>query len=88
VLLQQRDLPVPAFEFKKPCWHRAAARLVRLHDERLSAAQQEGEAIADAQQAGLITMPEGDTLDTAGMRIARKIAAARLATAQLNELFA
>jgi hypothetical protein len=23
-----------AFEFNQPCWHRAAARLVRLHDER------------------------------------------------------
>ncbi len=23
-----------AFEFGQPCWHRAAARLVRLHDER------------------------------------------------------
>lgn len=23
-----------AFEFQIPCWHRAAARLVRLHDER------------------------------------------------------
>jgi hypothetical protein len=57
---------------KKPCWHRAAARLVRLHDERV---------------AGLMTMPEGDTLNTDGLRIARKIAAAR-ATAQLNELFA
>jgi hypothetical protein len=28
-----------AFEFKQPCWHRAAARLVRLHDEKLAAAQ-------------------------------------------------
>jgi hypothetical protein len=23
-----------AFEFKQPCWHRAAAKLVRLHDEK------------------------------------------------------
>lgn len=61
-----------SFKFGRPCWHRAAARLVRLHDER---------------EAGLMTMPEGDTLDTDGMRIARKIAAAR-ATALVNELFA
>lgn len=105
-----------AFEFKNPCWHRAAARLVRLHDEAIERAalvdcyepdngcevhnpcskhvaqaaaylQQEGEAIDAAGQAGLVTMPEGDTLDTAGMRVARKIAAQR-ATAQINELFA
>ena len=25
-----------AFEFGQPCWHRAAARLVRLHDEALA----------------------------------------------------
>lgn len=28
-----------AFKFNRPCWHRAAARLVRLHDEREAAAQ-------------------------------------------------
>lgn len=77
----------PAFAFGRACWHRAAARLVRLHDERQTAVQQEGQAIADAAQSGLVTMPEGDTLDTSGMRIARKIAAAR-ATALVNELFA
>jgi len=76
-----------AHQYGRACWHRAAARLVRLHDEREAAAQQEGTAIADAQRAGLVTMPEGDTLDTDGMRVARKIAAAR-ATALLNELFA
>lgn len=26
-----------AFSFNKPCWHRAAARLVRLHDEHVAA---------------------------------------------------
>jgi hypothetical protein len=88
-----------AFEFKTPCWHRSAARLVRLHDEALErdeAAQRasvarlvlEAEAIIAAGHAGLITMPEGDTLDTDGMRVARKIAAARCA-AQFNaDLFA
>jgi hypothetical protein len=60
-----------AYEFKNPCWHRAAARLVRLHDEKL---------------AGLMTMPEGDVLDTDGMRVQRLIAAQR-ATALLNECF-
>jgi hypothetical protein len=62
-----------AFEFGRPCWHRAASRLVRLHDEREAA-------------ASLVTMPEGDTLATDGMRVARKIAAAR-ATALINELY-
>lgn len=68
----------PAFAFGRACWHRAAARLVRLHDAREA---------ARAQLPALVTMPEGDTLDTDGMRIKRQIAAAR-ATAQLNELFA
>lgn len=77
-----------AYSFNQPCYHRAMARLVRLHDEREAAAQREGTAIIDAQRAGLITMPEGDTLDTHGMRVARKIAAARIA-AQFNaDLFA
>jgi len=70
-----------AFEFKTPCWHRAAARLVRLHDEAIERAQ-------------LVTMPEGDTLDTEGMRIApplgQRISAARRETAkrEMAELFA
>jgi hypothetical protein len=77
-----------AFDHGHTCWHRAAARLVRLHDEAQERAQREAEAIVDAERAGLVTMPEGDTLDTAGMRIARKIAAARV-TAQFNaDLFA
>ncbi len=54
-----------AYEFKNACWHRAAARLVRLHDERQAAAQQPARA------------PLGD-----------RLAAARVATAKLNELFA
>jgi hypothetical protein len=61
-----------AYENKIPCWHRAAARLVRLHDKREAAATQ----LADK----VITIVDET-------RIARKIAAAR-ATAQLNELFA
>jgi hypothetical protein len=61
-----------AYLHGQPCWHRAAARLVRLHDEREAAAAQ----IADK----VITIVDET-------RIARKIAAAR-ATAQLNELFA
>lgn len=28
-----------AYEFKLPCWHRAAARLVRLHDEAIARQQ-------------------------------------------------
>ena len=29
-----------AYSFGQPCWHRAAARLIRLHDERLASAGQ------------------------------------------------
>jgi hypothetical protein len=61
-----------AFEFKIPCWHRAAARLVRTHDEKEAAAAQ----LADK----VITVVEQT-------RVARKIAAQR-ATAAVNELFA
>jgi hypothetical protein len=61
-----------AYEFQIPCWHRAAARLVRLCDEREAAAAQ----LADK----VITVVEQT-------KLTRKIAAAR-ATAQLNELFA
>jgi hypothetical protein len=57
---------------KKPCWHRAAARLVRLHDEREAAAAQLADKVIEVVDQS---------------RVARKIAAAR-ATAQLNELFA
>lgn len=73
-----------AFEHGQACWHRAAARLVRLHDER--------EAERDEEQSPeIITQLLQDIEDhydqKAANRIARKIAAAR-ATAQLNELFA
>jgi hypothetical protein len=61
-----------AYDHKIPCWHRAAARLVRLHDEREQAATQ----LADK----VITIIEET-------RLARKIAAQR-ATALLNECFA
>lgn len=64
-----------AYKYGNPCWHRAAARLVRLHDER----------------HGLMTMPEGDTLDTDGMRVndrAARLAAAKAAADALNECYA
>jgi hypothetical protein len=88
-----------AYTYGQACWHRAAARLVRLHDEALErdeAAQRasvarlvlEAEAIIAAGHAGLITMPEGDTLDTDGMRVARKIASARCAAQFNSEMFA
>ncbi len=37
-----------AFDFGKPCWHRAAARLVRLHDEA-----RERRALVDRRAASL-----------------------------------
>jgi hypothetical protein len=40
-----------AFEFKNPCWHRAAARLVRLHDEQLSLASAAATAANDNRNA-------------------------------------
>lgn len=69
-----------AYEHRQPCWHRAAARLVRLCDEAVE------------RQAGLMTMPEGDTLDADGMRapLGQRISAARRAQvyAEMDELFA
>jgi hypothetical protein len=61
-----------AFTHGHACWHRAAARLVRLHDERQAAATQLAEQVIDVVDQS---------------RIARKIAAQR-ATALLNECFA
>lgn len=61
-----------AFEFGQPCYHRAIARIVRLCDERETAAAQLADQVIEI-------------VDTS--RIARKSAAAR-ATAALNELFA
>jgi hypothetical protein len=60
----------------KPCWHRAAARLVRLHDEA-----QAGAAAALADKVIAIVESTPATL-------ARKRAAACTATALVNELFA
>jgi hypothetical protein len=56
-----------AYQHGQPCYHRAMARLVRLHDERQNAAQQPQQPRASL----------GD-----------RLAAARKATAALNELFA
>jgi hypothetical protein len=76
-----------AFEFKIPCWHRAAARLVRLHDEREAAAAYTQAADAGAfGPAFVLNLPDDDRVEQSN-RLARKIAAAR-ATAQINELFA
>lgn len=58
---------------KQACWHRAAARLVRLHDE----AQQHRQIAAEARARQAAERPT-----------AEKIARARIATAALNELFA
>ena len=52
-----------AHEYGEACWHRAAARLVRRHDEVVAYNAVERPA------AGLMPMPEGDTLDTDGMRV-------------------
>lgn len=63
----------PAYSHGRACWHRAAARLVRLHDE----AQQHRELAAAARARQSAERPTAD-----------KIARARIATAALNELFA
>lgn len=65
--------------FGWPCWHRAAAKLVKNYDQAVTAQ-------AD-RAARLMTMPEGDVLDADGMRVQRRLATER-ATALLNELFA
>jgi hypothetical protein len=40
-----------AFEFKQPCWHRAASRLVRLHDERRAEMENAADVRRRAAQA-------------------------------------
>jgi hypothetical protein len=92
-----------AHQYGRACWHRAAARLVRLHDEREAAS-----AYTQAADAGLFG-PAASAEDYSYLidddrgpfplnlpdddqveesnRLARKIAAAR-ATALVNELFA
>ena len=42
-----------AFEFGQPCWHRAAARLVRLHDEQLGQASTQAIAVNADRNARL-----------------------------------
>jgi uncharacterized Zn finger protein len=58
-----------AFEFGHACWHRAAARLARLHDERQVTATQLADTVIEIVDS---------------TKLARKVAAAR-ATALLNE---
>lgn len=80
-----------AYSHGHACWHRAAARLVRLHDEREAAQQQ----IVCQQPDNLCEIhnpcPEHAAQAAAYLqqeaRLNRTIAAAR-ATAQLNDLFA
>ena len=62
-----------AFEFGQACWHRAAARLVRLHDA----------ARESASEDRLIAQVE-----TIVPSLADRLARARAATAAVNELFA
>jgi hypothetical protein len=66
-----------AFSFGQACWHRAAARLVRLHDEAIERATNQAPA------------PDLSTqVDTTPLPLGQRLAAARKATALLNELFA
>ena len=79
-----------AFEFKLPCWHRAASRLVRLCDER----EAEQQAPANWPQ----DLATGKPMDWYAAKAAvesgavkplgERLAAARKATALVNELFA
>ncbi len=89
-----------AFEFKTPCWHRAAARLVRLHDEReLQAAYN---VAADAGLFGPadndysylidddrgpfpLNLPDDDRVEESNR--AARLEAARAATDALNECY-
>lgn len=70
-----------AFEYGQPCWHRAAARLVRLHDEA-QAAQAKAEVDAD-QSRHLVA----DTIAWQAEQTARR-AAYDKAVAEMEELFA
>jgi hypothetical protein len=63
-----------AHTYGNACWHRAAARLVRLHDER--------------QQEAATPIPAPDTWSDRYVAWHDKQEAAQRATAALNELFA
>lgn len=76
-----------AYKYGRPCWHRAAARLVRLHDEREAAQQAEQCPSCCASVDYADRCPAVQISADQELQITRKIAAAR-ATAQLNELFA
>jgi hypothetical protein len=66
-----------AYLHGQACWHRAAARLVRLHDEAI----ERGTNAAPAPSLST-------TVDTPRAPLGERLAAARKATAQLNDLFA
>jgi hypothetical protein len=76
-----------AFEFKQPCWHRAAARLVRLHDER-----EFGDQVVAVVAQSAVVMNEAldQALDTAALvarlSVAREMAHAK-AHREMAELF-
>jgi hypothetical protein len=75
-----------AFEHGQACWHRAAARLVRLHDEaclRQSAdlVEKPGTPIGVESYGEVPVLPPSRPLG-------ERLAAARRAAAELNELFA
>lgn len=78
-----------SFSYGQACWHRAAARLVRLHDE--ARAQAAYNAAADAGAFGPafdLNLPDDDRVEESN-RIARKISAARAkAQREMDELFA
>jgi hypothetical protein len=78
-----------AYENKIPCWHRAAARLVRLHDERQQqiVCQQPDNLCSVHEPCAEHAPAAAAYLQQDAQRLARKIAAQR-ATALMNECFA
>ncbi len=84
-----------AFTFGQPCYHRAMARIVRLHDEALERAQQPAQLVRDIK-AIFADMDARETasedrliaqLETIVPSMADRIARARAATALINELY-
>lgn len=81
----------PAHTYGNACWHRAAARLVRLHDEREAAQRQivcqQPDNLCELHNPCAEHAPAAAAYLPQEAKLNRKIAAAR-ATAQMNELFA
>lgn len=79
-----------AFEYGQACWHRAAARLVRLHDEHIASQRTERSAELDEYERYLAERTERWAQAKAEIDAdqAQRRAAYDQAVAEMDELFA